>query len=261
MLPVLILVFALVGYLVGSFSFSRLFVRIFAPKCDVTKLEAKTEGGEGMKMLTYGANAVSLVLGTRLAMVVSLLDILKIAVPVLILRLFFTGDPYYLLYSCTGLIGNNWPLYYRFKGGTGFSVIIGSLLAIDYWSVIATPLLGLLIGVFAFGNIGIANLGWIILLIPWLWIRTSDMFILIYAVATAIISFATLLPEARRYMEYSRQGKLEELAKSYYDSSSMARGIKKIMDWRNNLGRWKYPLAILAVILSIAVFYLVYSVR
>jgi len=46
----------------------RLFVRIFAPDCDVTKLEAKAEGGEGMKMLTYGANAVSLVLGTKLAM-------------------------------------------------------------------------------------------------------------------------------------------------------------------------------------------------
>ena len=46
----------------------RLFVRIFAPDCDVTKLEAKAEGGEEMKMLTYGAKAVSLVLGTKLAM-------------------------------------------------------------------------------------------------------------------------------------------------------------------------------------------------
>jgi hypothetical protein len=62
-------------------------------------------------------------------------------------------------------------------------------------------------------------------------------------------------------MEYSHRGKLDELAKSYYDSSSMARGIKKIMDWRNNLGKWKYPLAIVAVILSIAVFYLVYATR
>jgi hypothetical protein len=33
------------------------------------------------------------------------------------------------------------------------------------------------------------------------------------------------------------------------------------MDWRNNLGKWKYPLAILAFILSIAVFYLIYAAR
>jgi glycerol-3-phosphate acyltransferase PlsY len=261
MLPALILLFGLAGYLVGSFSFSRLFVRIFSPKTDVTKLGAKAEGGEEMKMLTYGANAVSLVLGTRLAMVVSLLDILKIAVPMLALKLFFQTEPYCLIYSCTGLIGNNWPLYYRFKGGTGFSVIIGSLLVIDYWTVIATPFLGLLIGIFALGNIGVANLGWIILLIPWLWIRTSNLYTLTYAVATVIIAFVTLLPEARRFLEYSHMGKLDELAKSYYDSSSMARGIKKIMDWRNNLGKWRYPLAIVAVILSIAVFYLVYATR
>ena len=95
----LVLVFALAGYLVGSFSFSRLFVRIFAPNCDVNKLEAKVEDGESMKMLTYGANAVSLVLGAKLSMVVSLLDLLKIAVPMLILKLLYGAEPYFLFYS------------------------------------------------------------------------------------------------------------------------------------------------------------------
>jgi len=101
---VLVLVFALVGYFVGSFSFSRLFVRIFAPNCDVTKLEAKAEDGESMKMLTYGANAASLVLGSKLTMLISLFDILKIALPMLVLRLFFQEDLYYLIFSLTGLI-------------------------------------------------------------------------------------------------------------------------------------------------------------
>ena len=186
---VLVLVFALAGYFVGSFSFSRLFVRIFAPNCDVTKLEAKAEDGESMKMLTYGANAASLVLGSKLTMLISLLDILKIAVPMLILKLLYGAEPYYLFYSCTGLIGNNWPLFYRFKGGTGFSVILGSLLVVDYWAVIATPLLGLLLGVFALGNIGIANSGWIILVIPWLWIGNFELNVIVYAVAVAAIFF------------------------------------------------------------------------
>jgi glycerol-3-phosphate acyltransferase PlsY len=258
---VLILVFALAGYFVGSFSFSRLFVRIFAPNCDVNKLESKAEDGESMKMLTYGANAVSLVLGTKLSMVVSLLDLLKIAVPMLILKLLFGAEPYYLLYSCTGLIGNNWPLFYRFKGGTGFSVILGSLLVVDYWAVIATPLLGLLLGVFALGNIGIATLGWIILVIPWLWIGNFELSVIIYAVAVAIIAFITLLPEVRRYIEYSRQGKLDSLGKSYYDSSSMARGMKKIMDRRNSLGKWKHVISVASIVLFIMVYYLEYLLR
>jgi glycerol-3-phosphate acyltransferase PlsY len=258
---VLVLIFALAGYLVGSFSFSRLFVRIFAPNCDVNKLEAKAEDGESMKMLTYGANAVSLVLGPKLSMIVSLLDLLKIAVPMLILKILYGAEPYFLFYSCTGLIGNNWPLFYHFKGGTGFSVILGSLLVIDYWAVIATPLLGLLLGFFALGNIGIANLGWIILMIPWLWIGNFDFSVIVYSIIVVLIAFIALLPEAKRYRQYARQGKLEALGKSYYDSSSMARGMKKIMDWRNSLGNWKYVLAVASIVLFIMIYYLEYLLR
>jgi hypothetical protein len=133
---------------------------------------------------------------------------------------------------------------------------------VDYWAVIATPLLGLLLGVLALGNIGIANLGWIILVIPWLWIGNFELSVIVYAVAVAIIAFIALLPEVRRYREYSRQGKLDSLGKSYYDSSSMARGMKKIKDRRrNNLGKWKHVLAVAALVLFTMVYYLEYLLR
>lgn len=251
----------LVGYFVGSFSFSRLFVRIFARNCEVTKLEAKTEGGENMKMLTYGANAVSLVLGPKLSMLVSILDILKVAVPMLVLRLLFPSDPYYLVFSVAGLIGNNWPIYYRFMGGTGFSVILGSLLIVDYTTALATPLLGVVIGFFVLGNIGFANLGWLLLMVPWLWIRSFDVGVLVYAVVTMGIAFVALVPELKRFMEFSRQGKKDSLGKTYYESSAMARGMKKIMDRRNNLGRWKYVVAVVVAVASVAVFYLGYILK
>ena len=254
----LVLVFALAGYFVGSFSFSRLFVRIFAPNCDVNKLEAKAEDGESMKMLTYGANAASLVLGSKLTMLISLFDILKIALPMLALKLFFQEDLYYLIFSLTALIGNNWPIYYRFKGGTGFSVILGSVAVVDYTAAIATPILGLFSGVFIFGNIGIANLGWLLLLIPWLWLRTFSLSIIIYAIILNLIALIALIPEARRFIEYSKKDKLKGLAETYYSSSPMARGIKKIFDWRNNLGKWKFLLAVIATFILFFVFFLVY---
>lgn len=254
-----LLVFGLIGYLVGSFSFSRLFVKIFAPECDIYNLKAKAESGEEMKMLTYGANAVSLVLGSKLSMIVSVLDILKVALPMFALKLLYGGDLTYLIFSLTALIGNNWPLYYRFKGGTGFSVILGSTAVIDFTAIIATPILGLLAGVFIFGNIGFANLGWLVLLVPWLWLRTLDISILIFAFALNIIALIALWPEAKRFMDYSRKGKLKGLAETYYESSSMARGMKKIFDWKNSLGKWRYLTGLIATISFLAIFYLVYA--
>jgi glycerol-3-phosphate acyltransferase PlsY len=251
----------LAGYFVGSFSFSRLFVRIFAPNFDLAHLEAKTEEGAPMKMLTYGANSMSLVLGSKLSMLVSFLDISKIAIPMLALKLLFASDPYYLFFSISGLIGNNWPIYYRLKGGTGFSVTLGSLLIVDYTAAAVTPILGILIGFFVLGNIGFANLGWLLLMIPWLWIRTFDIAILIYAILTASIILLTLLPELRRYLDFSRMGKKDALGKTYYESSAMARGMKKIMDRRNNLGKWKYLVAIIVTLISILAFYLAYILK
>jgi glycerol-3-phosphate acyltransferase PlsY len=254
----LLSLFSLAGYLIGSFSFSRLFIRLFAPKCDISNLKAKAEGGEEMKMLTYGANAASLVLGSKLTMLISLFDILKIALPMLLLKLFFQEDFYYLIFSLAALVGNNWPIYYRFRGGTGFSVILGSVAVVDVTAAIATPFLGLFSGVFIFGNIGIANLGWLLLLVPWLWLRTFSLSIIIYAIVLNLIALIALIPEAKRFIEYSKKGKLKGLAETYYSSSPMARGIKKIFDWRNNLGKWKFLLALIATFILFFIFFLVY---
>jgi hypothetical protein len=67
-----------------------------------------------------------------------------------------------------------------------------------------------------------------------------------------------LLPEARRFMEYSRQGKLEGLAKSYYDSYAMARGMKKIFKWKENLGYWKYLIMFIMLVIFFLFFGLLY---
>ena len=83
-------------------------------------------------------------------------------------------------------------------------MVLGSLLVVDYWAVIATPLLGLLLGFFVLGNIGIANLGWIILVIPWLWLGNFGINVIVYAVLVASIVLIALWPEARRYRQYAR---------------------------------------------------------
>ena len=254
----ILILFGVVGYLVGSFSFSRLFLRIFAPDVDASKLTFKAEGGEEMKLLGLGANNLSTVLGSKISMVVATLDILKVALPMLALKLYYIGELAYLVFSITALLGNNWSLYYRFKGGTGFSVTLGSLAVIDWFTAISAPILGFSTGVFAFANIGFANIGWIVLLVPILWLRTFDTAILIYSIILNVILLLALLPEAKRFMEYSRQGKLQGLAESYYNSYSMARGMKKIFSWRDNLGFWKYLIRIIMLVIFFLFFGLLY---
>jgi glycerol-3-phosphate acyltransferase PlsY len=51
-----------------------------------------------------------------------------------------------LLAAAAGLIGNNWPVYYRFKGGSGISAIYGGLLVIDPLAILVSAAGGLLIG-------------------------------------------------------------------------------------------------------------------
>ena len=98
-------------------------------------------------------------------------------------------------------------------------------------------------------------------MIPWLWLGNFGLNIIVYAVVVASIVLIALLPEARRYRQYARQGKVEALGKSYYESSSMARGMKKIMDRRNSLGKWKYVLSVASFVLFIMIFYLEYLLR
>lgn len=44
------------------------------------------------------------------------------------------------------IVGHNWPLQLRFRGGKGVAVSIGALLALDYWTVIC--ILGAFAGFF-----------------------------------------------------------------------------------------------------------------
>ena len=76
-----------------------------------------------------------------------------------------------------------------------------------------------------------------------------------------IIVLVTLMPEMKRCIAYSHQGKLEALGRTFYDSSAMTRGIRRIMDWRNSLGKWKFLLGLAATIVLVFAFFLIYILR
>jgi acyl phosphate:glycerol-3-phosphate acyltransferase len=231
MSAVIVILIVLVSYLIGSVSFARIVTKRWAPGKDVTQFEIPVDGTEERyKVLSIGANSVSNELGSMAGMVVSLLDILKIVLPTLFCRLFFTSQPVYMLIAALGgLIGHIWPIYYHFHGGSGYSAILGGLLVIDPLAVLVTPVAGLLLGMLVLRNMIIASISWLWLIIPWLWWRSGgDLAFILYAVLVNIVFVLAMVPEIKVAMNYIKKGKKIAYGLGTLSSNPMGRGLMKM---------------------------------
>ena len=227
----IVLLVAVSTYLVGSISFARIVTKLWAPGKDVTQFEIPVEGtNDRYKVLSIGGNSVSSALGPMAGMAVSILDILKIVLPTLFCRLYFPGQPVYMLTAALGgLVGHIWPVYYRFHGGSGFSAILGGLLVIDPLAVLVTPVAGLLLGMVVLRNMIVASLSWIWLLIPWLWWRSDgNLAYILYAVIVNILFILAMVPEIKMARKYAKDGKYLEYGLGSLSSNPMGRGMLKI---------------------------------
>lgn len=229
--PYIALLAIIIGYFIGSISFARLVTRLWTRDKDVVDFEIPVEGtDESYKVLSIGGNSVSSVLGPKAGMIVGVLDILKVFVPTLILKLLFPQQPAYaLLVSVGGLIGHIWPIYYRFHGGVGFSAMMGGLLAIDWLAVLVCPVAGLLLGMVVFRNMIVASLSWVWLLIPWFWWRSDgDWAYILYALALNVLFILAMVPEIKMAQKYMKEGKFLEYGMGSLKSNPMGRGMLKI---------------------------------
>jgi glycerol-3-phosphate acyltransferase PlsY len=219
------------GYLMGSVSFARLFTRWLAPERDVTKLEIEVAGGdERAAVHVIGANAASMILGPRLGLLVALLDMLKVAVPMVAFKLWAPGQSYFLLVGLAGLVGHNWPVYYGFKGGRGFAVLVASFFAVDWLGPLVTIPLGLLLGMVIVRNLFVAYVAWLWLMVPWLWFRSHSPDYVAFAVMANLVFLVATIPEIRMFLKYRREGKLDSYLEGLMASSPRWRGMKRMAD-------------------------------
>ncbi len=228
--PAIAILSLICSYLIGSISFARLVVKLWTGR-DVTKFEVAVDGtDEKYKAVSIGGNTASSVLGSKGGMIIGLLDILKVAVPTLALKLLFPEQiNYALIAAVSGLIGHIWPVYYRFHGGSGFSAILGGLLVISWPAAVILPIAGLLLGMLVFRNMIVASLGWIWLLIPWFWWQTEgDPAYMLYTVAVNIIFLLAMVPEYQTAMKFRREGKYIEYGMGYMKANPMGRGMLKM---------------------------------
>jgi glycerol-3-phosphate acyltransferase PlsY len=217
---------ALLGYLLGSVSMARVIGRLFAPGLDFSTQDYQILGGDIMSLDIASATNVSQKLGPKFGGLVSILDMLKVFIPTLILKLTFPETPYYIATAALGVVGHNFPIYYRFKGGGGLSAALGGLLVIDWLAVIVTPVAGMILGMALFRDVYVASTLWLFLLIPWFWIRTHDWAHILYAVVIVISFLLATMPLTKQYLKLRKRG--PEALLSFYEQFHMGRGLVKI---------------------------------
>ncbi len=218
----------LMGYLLGSISFARVIVRLFAPDKEITSFRIPiANSDEFMEVDAVSGTALSMTLGPKYGGATALLDIAKVAIPALIFRLRFPETPYFLLLAAAGLIGHNWPLYYGFKGGRGLSPSYGGLLVCDWLGTLIISNVGMFIGMILLKQIGLAYILGLALMIPWLWFRTRDWAYVAYAVFVNVIFVVAMLPEIKLIRDLRRRGLGGDFEKAM-NATPMLRGMQKI---------------------------------
>lgn len=115
-------------YLIGSFPTGYFFVKTTCKK-DITK-----EGSGNVGTL----NALKVSGSKAIGIVVLLIDFLKGAIPVLLLVMVFDEDMTNVYISSIFLIiGHNFPIWLKFKGGRGLAASAGIFAVLNYWVLIS----------------------------------------------------------------------------------------------------------------------------
>ncbi|HCL78987.1 MAG TPA: acyl-phosphate glycerol 3-phosphate acyltransferase [Synergistaceae bacterium] len=112
-----VLLWLLLGYFAGSFPSGYLAARL------VRGTDIRTTGSGNV-----GATNVGRLMGKKWAAAVSVADMVKASVGLLLARAFGVTEPWLLaLIACAGVLGHVFPLWLGFKGGKGVSSIYGVL--------------------------------------------------------------------------------------------------------------------------------------
>lgn len=247
---------AVVGYLMGSISFTAIALKFASEeqKAEIQHPSRQVEE-EGRRPI-HGAYTTNRIWGAKVGVSIAIFDMAKVAIPMWIFMVYlYPAEYYYLLVSIAGLIGHNWPIYFRFKGGRGVSVIFGSFFVLDWLGPFALPFLSAILGLMVLRNVGLAYFGSSFLMFPWLWIRTYDPVLLLWALTVNIVMYTSMIPDLRAGRRI-REEKGDEVAQEAMDALLPGtRGMRKTVTRIESLGTAKYGLAIFGIIILILVFW------
>lgn len=116
----------ILSYLIGAVPSGLIFSKLFSD------IDIRTIGSGNI-----GATNVLRAAGKKAAILTLLADALKGMVPVLVVKALFQDDALTVLAGAAAVLGHNFPVYLKFKGGKGVATSYGAVLAVS-------PVIGLL---------------------------------------------------------------------------------------------------------------------
>ncbi|MFZ2489315.1 MAG: glycerol-3-phosphate acyltransferase [Anaerolineae bacterium] len=142
------LIALLTGYLIGSLPFGFIFGKMKG--IDVRTFGSGRTGGTNV----YRS------LGARLGLLTGVLDFVKGAASVLLIRQLFGNEAAAALAGAAAVAGHNWSIFLRFKGGAGGSTAAGSLLALNLLAgAIVVPIFVLILFVGRYASVATLSVG------------------------------------------------------------------------------------------------------
>jgi glycerol-3-phosphate acyltransferase PlsY len=201
---------AVVAYLIGSISFARIVGKRVLPDADLSHTELSVPGGATIEYTGVSATTIGARTGPRWGLVVGFADIAKAFVPTLAARLIWPDDSYHLIVAVVVVVGHNYPVFYRFKGGRGQSPLLGGLLAVDWLAFPVTTVVGGFLGLVVVKDMLVAYGAGQALMIPWFIWRGGAPEVA-YAVVVNLLFLIATLPEIKIYLEKRRAGELRQV--------------------------------------------------
>lgn len=196
------------GYLIGSVSFTRVVGRVARPDLTLDSTPLSWRDGVGISSDDVSATTLEVTAGPRLGVLASVLDIAKAVVPVAILRRAAPDQRYDLVCAVAVMVGHNRPIYHRFQGGRGTSVLLGSLLVIDPLAIPVTIAAGQAFGIYVVRDVLFAqHAGWLLALPGWFALR-GDRSLVLFALAVNAVRWAVSVDELRQWWPLYRSGEL-----------------------------------------------------
>jgi glycerol-3-phosphate acyltransferase PlsY len=193
---------AATGYLFGSISWARIITRLVAPDADISIIrEPVPHSNAVFESDSVSATAVRVHVGTRYGCLTAILDMLKVALPTLAFKLWLPEAPYFLLVAAMGVVGHDWPLFFKFQGGRGESPILGGLIVIDLLGLVVTNMVGFVLGALA-GNILVLRWAGLVLLIPWMWLRFHAWPYVAYMIFVNVVYWIAMTPDLKQYFQF-----------------------------------------------------------
>ncbi len=189
---------ALAGYLIGSLPFGYVVVKTFSGQ-DVREFgSGRTGGTNAMRAAGFGAGLLT-----------ASLDLLKASAAVWLAQNLLSAEARPLGMALTGLgaiLGHNYSLFLKFKGGAGGAPCVGAALGMWPWSaLIAVPVgVGILYGV---GYASLATLSVAVTITALFVLRTYVLHVpgaaaefILYGLGALVLLAWTLRPNLKRLL-------------------------------------------------------------